>query len=75
LIGKVAHEATAQPVPDAKYLALVAQRQKEGQQTRHPTLKLEDTGLSQGEMNQLAGGYTMVNSKFGQGVVSSFDVS
>lgn len=40
-----------------------------------PVVRMEDTGLSQAEQNQLASGFRSANSTFGSNMIASLDLS
>ncbi|ODO08435.1 transcription initiation factor TFIIF subunit beta [Cryptococcus wingfieldii CBS 7118] len=71
LVARVDHEGHVQPVRNAKYLQLVKERGLDAEKSKRPIVRMEDTGLSQAEQNQLASGFKSANSKFGSNMILS----
>ncbi|WVN88561.1 uncharacterized protein L203_103772 [Cryptococcus depauperatus CBS 7841] len=71
LLARVDHEGHVQPMRNQKYLALLKERMNEAEQSKRPVIRMEDTGLSQAEQNQLASGFRIANSTFGRNMIIS----
>ncbi|WVF67388.1 hypothetical protein IAT40_002144 [Kwoniella sp. CBS 6097] len=71
LIAKVDHECQMQPIQNQKYLKILEQRRLESEQSKRPVMRMDDTGISQAEQNQLASGYRNATSTFGSKMIVS----
>ncbi|WVR09689.1 hypothetical protein IAU60_006764 [Kwoniella sp. DSM 27419] len=71
LIAKVDHECQMQPTHNQKYLKILEQRRLESEQSKRPVMRMDDTGISQAEQNQLASGYRNATSTFGSKMIIS----
>ncbi|WRT69936.1 uncharacterized protein IL334_006927 [Kwoniella shivajii] len=71
LLAKVDHECHVTPVQTQKYLKILEQRRLESEQSKRPVMRMDDTGISQAEQNQLASGYKNSISTFGSRMISS----
>ncbi|KAL0255375.1 hypothetical protein I308_100179 [Cryptococcus tetragattii IND107] len=69
LLARVDHEGHIQPIRTQKYLDFLKARRMEAEQSRRPVVRMEDTGLSQAEQNQLASGFRSANSTFGSNMI------
>ncbi|WVW86479.1 hypothetical protein I302_108527 [Kwoniella bestiolae CBS 10118] len=71
LIAKVDHECQVTPMQNQKYIKILEQRRLESEQSKRPVMRMDDTGISQAEQNQLASGYRNAISTFGSSMISS----
>ncbi|WVQ81721.1 hypothetical protein IAT38_003846 [Cryptococcus sp. DSM 104549] len=71
LIAQVNHECYVQPINNDKYRKVLDQRRLESEQSKRPVMRMEDTGLSQAEQNQLASGFRAATSTFGSNMILS----
>ncbi|WWC72301.1 uncharacterized protein I206_106263 [Kwoniella pini CBS 10737] len=75
LIAKVDHECQVTPLHTQKYLKILEQRRLESEQSKRPVMRMDDTGISQAEQNQLASGYRNAISTFGSKMITSVKVN
>ncbi|WVQ66793.1 uncharacterized protein L199_004984 [Kwoniella botswanensis] len=71
LVAKVDHECQVTPVQNQTYMKILEQRRLESEQSKRPVVRMDDTGISQAEQNQLASGYRNAISTFGSRMISS----
>ncbi|WWC92024.1 uncharacterized protein L201_006978 [Kwoniella dendrophila CBS 6074] len=75
LVAKVDHECQVTPLQNQKYLKILEQRRLESEQSKRPVMRMDDTGISQAEQNQLASGYRNAISTFGSRMISNVKVN